>query len=96
MEKLEETFGTTHYPDVVSRETLALQVDLKEERVEVSNRKYLDGSLKKTLNICLRNTNYISNSLCFIACIIAIYLYNIYLILFEVYITQNVNICIHS
>lgn len=36
LEKLEETFGTTHYPDVVSRETLALQVDLKEERVEVS------------------------------------------------------------
>lgn len=36
LEKLEETFSTTHYPDVVSRETLALQVDLKEERVEVS------------------------------------------------------------
>lgn len=36
LEKLEETFSTTHYPDVVSRETLAQQVDLKEERVEVS------------------------------------------------------------
>uniref|UniRef100_A0A914ERN3 Homeobox domain-containing protein n=1 Tax=Acrobeloides nanus TaxID=290746 RepID=A0A914ERN3_9BILA len=32
---LETTFNNTHYPDVTLREKLALQCDLKEERVEV-------------------------------------------------------------
>lgn len=36
LEQLESTFDKTHYPDVVLREQLALRVDLKEERVEVS------------------------------------------------------------
>ncbi|XP_076665081.1 goosecoid homeobox [Andrena cerasifolii] len=35
LEQLEATFDKTHYPDVVLREQLALQVDLKEERIEV-------------------------------------------------------------
>lgn len=36
LEQLEATFDKTHYPDVLLREQLALQVDLKEERIEVS------------------------------------------------------------
>jgi hypothetical protein len=34
--KLEATFLTTHYPDVIQREMLAKRVSLKEERIEVT------------------------------------------------------------
>lgn len=42
LEQLEATFDKTHYPDVLLREQLALQVDLKEERIEVSLRRCID------------------------------------------------------
>ena len=33
--QLENTFNTSHYPDVVQRELLAKRINLKEERIEV-------------------------------------------------------------
>lgn len=51
LEQLEATFDKTHYPDVLLREQLALQVDLKEERIEV-------GQTSHVLHFIIYNTSY--------------------------------------
>ena len=41
LDELERTFSMTHYPDIVLRESLAMKVDLKEERVEVCSYNFI-------------------------------------------------------
>ncbi|KAG7204589.1 hypothetical protein KM043_005008 [Ampulex compressa] len=59
LEQLEATFDKTHYPDVLLREQLALQVDLKEERIELSydsNREDQKGPRSQKINPNIANS----------------------------------------
>lgn len=58
LEQLEATFDKTHYPDVILREQLALQVDLKEERIEVSFEK---RNQKPFSNLEIKGDHYVEN-----------------------------------
>ena len=77
LDKLEQTFGQTHYPDVLLREQLALTVDLKEERVEVQHILLVLVSRYLTLPyailyVILRSLRYLTFSyliLCYAVCL---------------------------